>query len=621
MAGAWRRPMGAAPTERVRRWCAAGGPVCLFPAAFGVLAVLYSLVTPAWEAPDEVAHFVYVKRLLTERALPVQQVGVLGVAHHPPLYYVLAALAAWPADLSDPSGAFRPNPRFIWAEQGGRDVNAARHTTSETFPYAGHALALHLGRLVSVLLGMATVGLVVLTARDVFPERRAVWLLAGALVAFNPQFLFISAALNNDAMAALGGAGAVRATVQAWRDPASARRWLVVGVWLAVCQLAKTTTLGVVVAALAVFAVAAARIGRPRRIARAAVALAGPIVVGSGWWFVRNYALYGDPTGRRVFEQAWQEHLHAVVLDGPGLRHVLGEQFRSLWGVFGWMNVPAPGWLYAALAGLCLLGLLGAAAVVLDRSSDAWRGASGPLLILTLFALAQELFLLWVIAGCGGSCQQGRYLFPALGAGALVVAAGLARLLAGRAGSIGRAAVVGGLAATAAAVPFAVIRPAYTVVAQPKLSLLAVERPLGVPIGDSFELAGYNVLLGDGDDRVVWVRLYWRALREPDFDYSAFVHLVDQEGNLVAQKDRAPGEDRDYPPSAWARGDIIRDDRRIELPSGFRSGRYRWRIGLYNWRTGERLPVRGGAPDDAVELDGPPPAGPRGGPRAASEPL
>jgi hypothetical protein len=139
----------------------AGALVWSLPLAFGLLAALYGVITPAWEAPDEVAHFAYVKQLLVERSPPVQQVGVLGVAHHPPLYYLLAAAAAAPADLSDPSGAFRPNPRFVWAGQGGRDVNAARHTTAETFPYAGHALALHLGRLVSALLGALTVALVI----------------------------------------------------------------------------------------------------------------------------------------------------------------------------------------------------------------------------------------------------------------------------------------------------------------------------------------------------------------------------------------------------------------------------------------------------------------------------
>ena len=66
--------------------------------AFLILAGVYSFITPLYESPDEVGHFSFITHLLTSRSLPVQRVGALGEAHQPPLYYLIAALAAMPAE-------------------------------------------------------------------------------------------------------------------------------------------------------------------------------------------------------------------------------------------------------------------------------------------------------------------------------------------------------------------------------------------------------------------------------------------------------------------------------------------------------------------------------------------
>ena len=93
--------------------------------------------------------------------LPVQRIGDLGSAHHPPLYYLIASIISAPADVNDPTGAFQANPDFIWAGQGGSDVNVALHASAETFPHHGQALMMHLARLASVLMGLITVALVI----------------------------------------------------------------------------------------------------------------------------------------------------------------------------------------------------------------------------------------------------------------------------------------------------------------------------------------------------------------------------------------------------------------------------------------------------------------------------
>src|SRR5262245_49634841 len=108
------------------------GPILvLLPLAFALVAGFNSVVVPLWEAPDEPAHFAYATHLLDAGDLPRMVAGGGPTeAHQPPLYYILVAAFMAPIDRSDPSGAFIPNPRFVWAAQGGQEPNVAVHGTA-----------------------------------------------------------------------------------------------------------------------------------------------------------------------------------------------------------------------------------------------------------------------------------------------------------------------------------------------------------------------------------------------------------------------------------------------------------------------------------------------------------
>lgn len=99
----------------------------------------------------------------------------------------------------------------------------------------------------------------------------------------------------------------------------------------------------------------------------------------------------------------------------------------------------------------------------------------------------------------------------------------------------------------------------------------------------------------------VTLRLYWQALRPPDFDYAVFVHVVRANGVKVAQSDHSPGASLDYPPTRWKKGDVVLDEHLIRLPAAISTGEYYLEVGLYNWATGERLPVPG-SERDSVRL-------------------
>ena len=150
-----------------------------------VLATLFAVFTPPWQAPDEPAHYNYLGYVAAHGDFPVLQVGDYPHAHleeikrrgfpadmsiapiryefhQPPLYYVLAA------------------PIFNLT--------------------GGDPLAL---RLLSVFLGAGIILVTYAIARRICPDRPALALGTAAFVAFLPQHLATVSQIGNDVLAEL----------------------------------------------------------------------------------------------------------------------------------------------------------------------------------------------------------------------------------------------------------------------------------------------------------------------------------------------------------------------------------------------------------------------------------
>jgi hypothetical protein len=181
--------------------------ITLILVAFAVLGVLYSVVNPLAEAPDEDWHYDYVKYVADGRGLPVlhddasKNIVHGTVGHHPPLYYGLSALLTFWINTDDADSLLWDNPHFLAGLphlSAFGNKNRIIHTDAEAFPYRGTALAMHIVRLLSVLFSGITVLTTYLIALEIFPEWKPLALGAAALNAFNPQFLFIGARISND---------------------------------------------------------------------------------------------------------------------------------------------------------------------------------------------------------------------------------------------------------------------------------------------------------------------------------------------------------------------------------------------------------------------------------------
>jgi 4-amino-4-deoxy-L-arabinose transferase-like glycosyltransferase len=396
--------------------------------AYLVLAVLYAVYTPAWQAPDEPAHYNYVAYVAEQHRFPVLKPGDYPAAyleeikaahfapemsiapiryefHQPPLYYLLAV----------------PVYRL----------------------FGGALLPL---RLLSVALGAVLLRVIYWVGMEITPARPGLALGTTAFVAFLPMHLTFTAAVNNDTLAELLLATILLLTIRYTKAgagtesrPAKAeeRRLLVL--------LGITTGLGLVTKSsvyvtlpLVLAAIAARHLwldegedSLANSLKSAATYLLPALALALPWW-LRNMALYGgfDFLGLGRHDQVVAGQLRtAEFVAQHGVWQLIHDffatSFRSFWGQFGWMGVLLDQRIYQALAIVSALALLGlglwAGRTWQRRTVFArWQWAACGLLALSaLLTLASYLWYNTQFLQ-----HQGRYLFPALMPIGLAVALG-----------------------------------------------------------------------------------------------------------------------------------------------------------------------------------------------------
>lgn len=551
---------------------------------FLALASLFSVVTPLWEAPDELGHFYYALELARDGNLPVQAARGPGEAHQPPGYYAVIALPMLLVDLRDTTGDFRFNRFLENAGMGGSDKNFSLHGSAETFPWRGYAAAFHLARLVSVFLAAGTVALTLRIGWHLFPKRPLLGLLGAAITALNPQFLFISGALNNDTLLALAATGAIWSGLRARERPERTRGWVITGLWLAIGALAKLSIVPIILWAGLLILWSAWRM----RSARFGLKMGGIVglllAFALGWWMLRNQILYGDPLGYAEFSRIFAWAFRKLPFSASDIWPLIAYAFESFWGLFGWINVPAPGWFHGTMAvmtGLAAVGLflaLRRRPRIRESPAARWLGLAAFAQVTYFVANAVRMDYTW---------HQGRYLFPVIAPISLALAVGLLEFVAKQRQPLASLVGSGALATLALVMLFGVLRPAYAFGFSPKWSLWLAPGHTQADFGGTMGLRGYETRT-EGDR--VRVTLYWQAFTVPDFDYSSFVHLVDASGQVRAQADQGPGRNVGYTPIHWQPEDVVIDQREIEIPPGT-WGSFNLSIGVYNYVTGKRLNV------------------------------
>ncbi len=576
--------------------------VWLIGALYLLLALAYGAVNPLFEAPDEHWHYFTAQSIAEEGRLPRVSEPPdpwLGQeAAQPPLYYILGALIVAPFDTSAARELVWPNPRAALGDASAiHNVNAFVHGPWEAWPWRGYALAAHLLRAFSSLLGLGTLLFIYGSARELWPGRRRRALLAMALVAFLPQFLFIHSAVTNDALITLLCAAALWQLLRLWRVPAHKGHLLQLGLTIGLAILTKTAGLLLLPYACAVFVLRAGWRGEPLwpAIRRATVAVALPALLLGGWLLLRNWTLYGDVAAANQFVQiAGGDRGYTageVLAEWPGL-------WTSLFSLFGWFNLRAPQWIYVVWNGVVLLAVGGALyseiarmqrraaqeGARIEKSSERrdgqtmalWLGLWALLVYAALFA-----FMLRTPAA------QGRLLFPALVPLALGMVYGLDRLWAAIGGLLGRhpagvwwrrlqiaipaTALVTSIYSVAVVIPRSYEKPELLAAS----SLPPGATSLQIEFDDGLTLMGYRLQAAALEpSHVTWMTLFWRSAAERPIGRQAAPELVVE---LFGRQEALVGKFQGYhggglyPATLWPEDMIVAERLGVPLTGTMRA--------------------------------------------------
>jgi 4-amino-4-deoxy-L-arabinose transferase-like glycosyltransferase len=518
-------------------------------AAFVALTSIYSLIVPLFEGPDEIWHYAFADHLANGGGLPVfdvtQPATFLRNGAHPPLYYAMIAALIAPIDRSDFPAEYRFNlasPK-ITPGASGTSPNLLIHTAREDFPFHNTALAGHLARLVSIALGVLTVVGVFYVARRLLRDDRLA-LIATAFVAFIPQFVYGSALVNNDALAAASATWLLYALLRLMDD--SRWRWaLVSGLLLGITLLSKIGMIAVLpLPALALLIVR----WRSRHVSRLTTYfLRGLLIYAiaaliAGWWYWRNFTLYGDP----LMWHEWQ------VLTGTGripptpidfLHDMIGF-FGLFWADFS-LRVDRTLWpIFGVIVIAVTVGLIRRA---IKRQ---WPPLDWPGLLVGLAWLAL-LIATAVRYSFNIYDIHGRLLYPALAVIGAVLALGLSGWPRPK-WAMGITLAI--LMSITVIAPLAIIQPAY---ARPIVSALPEGTIRTSAQFDGIELIGYRVRT----DRVktgepIEVTTYWRKTAANAAALSGVMTLQSPSGQIAGRSEILLGTDA-YPAEVWQAGDIV----------------------------------------------------------------
>jgi len=576
---------------------------------FVLLGMLYSVTTPLFEASDELWHYPLVKRFAEGKGLPVQdwetRTEWRQEGGQPPLYYVLMAVPTFWINTDDLKELQRHNPHsYIGRADRRGNRNIIIHTDRERFPWQGTVLAVHIIRILSVLLQSATVVGVYLLGLEIIPGNRDLALAAASLTAFVPMFLFISASVNNDNLIAPVATWTVLLLVRLVKYGPSRRRLLVAALLLGLAGISKMSGLGLLPLGLMVIAVIAWQRRDRRLLLRGGALLIGSFLLISGWFYWRNWRLYFDPFG-------WSVWLRFGAREDLPWLNLLGEwgSFRnSYWALFGGVNVQVHEWIYTLLDLLLLVALAGVilSLVRARRGEEEARGVWTLLWVplLWLVVIMVGLFM-WTSLT---EASQGRLIFPATGSLSLLLAYGLSQWVPRRWHGTLAASLAGGFLAFSLACPFLYIRPVYRLPPPLTADQVPEDLPrLGITFGDRVRLLAGRVEPGPYHLRdKAEVTLCWQCLRKMDRDWSVFIHLFGREGDRLGQTDIYPTLGL-RPTSFWNPGEVYCDT--YDLPLKKRGDvpvLARVEVGLYDYHSAskERLSPVGptGEPMGQVEL-------------------
>lgn len=418
-------------------------------------ALVWSLLTPPFQVPDEPQHVAYAQYLAETGKLPrpvpgsvfsdeeaaatagERMNGVIGNPRGRPPWNVIQANALR-SDL---------NAGLSRRSQGGASSatnNPPLYYALEAVPYALgasgdflHRLALM--RALSALMAAGTVLFVFLFLRELLPGTPWAWPVGALAVAFQPTFGFISGGVTNDDGLYLAAAALFWLLARAFRRGLTPGRGIAIGTAVGLGLVTKANIIGFLPGVGLALCLLALRAGPDRRrealrgavvaIAVAAVPVVAYVILDATVW---NRPVWSGVTGanagvgtgkqpntRQMLVYLWEFYLPKLwfMQDQFGYYPLWETWFKGFVGRFGWLDYGFPISVYWITLGVYvpMLALTGRA-LARGRRILAGRWAE----LLSYLSMVAGLLALIGVAGYRGRLatgqifEQARYLLPLL---------------------------------------------------------------------------------------------------------------------------------------------------------------------------------------------------------------
>lgn len=244
---------------------------------------------------------------------------------------------------------------------------------------ASAQVLLYTARMVNVCFGTIMAAVVYGIGNHLFSDRRFKWLFC-LLVMFLPQSLFIHTYVNTDSLCLLSTAVIVYALVRAYKEGFTKKLCVILSIGIILCALSYYNAYGFILSSILMFLfffIYKREDGKKgyhtKEMLKTGVFIAVIVLVGIGWYFIRNAVLYdGDFLGMESMKKCGElyataetgsPYSHSYMQRGVSIIQMIKEtdffagMYMSFVGVWGSVSIVGNIWMYRFYKVMLIAGL------------------------------------------------------------------------------------------------------------------------------------------------------------------------------------------------------------------------------------------------------------------------
>jgi len=350
---------------------------------FIILTIFMSIIIPPFEAPDEPGHLEYINFLANNFRLPNQYKYFIGSeGHQPPLYYFLLSIIL---RLIDSNNQINLN-----INENNRDL-----------------LNFHIIRIIQIIFSIITILFSYKILLLISDNNYYLANIGTFFIITLPQFVFISAVINNDNLANMLSTISIFHLFRMFKNYRNIKDYIYFSIFLGFSLITKLTSLFLFIPFLFIFLIKIFEEKNRITIFKYFSISIVIIFIISGWYFLYNKFIYGDFFSLKVqFDTLPFLVSKKTIFSNYFLNGIFTKTlFYSFVGVFGWMNIWLPKYIINIYFYIFLFSI--ACYIIIKKYRN-------NIFVSISFIIIISILVEIIFYNLKFSQPQGRFLFPAI---------------------------------------------------------------------------------------------------------------------------------------------------------------------------------------------------------------